>query len=390
MRQALQAYFRKPATLIGIVTAMMFQIIFSLIWMTGYSGVTDNVNQLKIALVNEDSGLGVQIAQQLAGSLPFQLVKESSLDQAQSKLNAREVQMVLHLPADFSKQLQAQGQQAEIRYMINESNPALIKNIMQSVASGVTAAVNKEATVAGAEAVLKQANVPAQQAQAVAHGIADKVKSSITYTNTVQGMNNQMVPMMMVLASFVGAMIMGMNMQQATMMIEPGISRWSKFGARVVINIVSSFVIALIGTSLVVAMGGQHAGGFVSVWLFQALFLMTFMFFSQMFLMVFGMAGMLFNIAMLSVQLVSSGAMVPRELLGGFYYSFSQWLPATYAVEGGMNLLFGGPSAAGDAKALALILVVCAAVGLLATGLRKESAKTNEAAVKQGEPVPAR
>lgn len=389
MLQALQAYFKKPATVIGIATAMMFQIIFSLIWMTGYNGVTDNVNQLKIAVVNEDPAMGANIVEQLAGSLPFQLVKESSLDQAQDKLNEREVQMVLHLPADLSKQLQAQGQQAEIRYVINESNPALIKSMMQSVASGVTAAVNKEATVAGAEAVLKQAKVPAPQAQAIAQGITDKVKSNIAYTNTVQGMNNQMVPMMMVLASFVGAMIMGMNVQQATMQLGPDFSRWSKFGARVVINLASSVVIALIGTSLVVAMGGQHAGGFVSVWLFQALFLMTFMFFSQMFLIIFGMAGMLFNIAMLSVQLVSSGAMVPRELLGSFYHSFSQYLPATYAVEGGMNLLFGGPSAAGDAGALACILLVCAAAGLLATGLRKESNKPNEAAVKTGEPVPA-
>lgn len=372
MLQALRAYLKKPPTIIGIVTAMMFQIIFSLVWMSGYQGVNENVKQLKIAVVNEDQGVGKRVEEQLVASLPFRMISEPSLSRAQEQLNNREVQMVLHLPADFSKQLQAQGQKGRIDYYINESNPALIKSIMQGVANGVTATVGKEAAAMGMQAVLVQANMPTAQAQSVAQGISDKVQSNIESINPVQGMHNQMVPMMMVLASFVGAMIMGMNVQQATAMLGPNFSRWSKFGARVIINVVSAVFIALIGSSLVIAMGGQTAAGFVSLWLFQALFLMAFMFFSQMFLIVFGMAGMLFNIAMLSIQLVSSGAMVPRELLGGFYHTFSEYLPATYAVDGGMNLLFGGPSVSGDAGALVAIMLCCLIVGLAATGLRRE------------------
>ncbi|SDE41405.1 YhgE/Pip N-terminal domain-containing protein [Paenibacillus sp. UNCCL117] len=387
MLHALRAYFKKPATIIGIVTAMMFQIIFSLIWMTGYNGITDHTGQLSIAVVNEDQGAGQKLGEQLAASLPFKITAGLNLEEAQAMLERREVQMVLHVPADFSKRLQSQGQQAELAYTINESNPMMIKSMMQSVASGITATAGKQATVQGTEVVLKQANVPAAQAQAIAQGVADKVTSTIAYTNPVAGMNNQMVPMMLVLASYVGSMIMGMNLQQATMMLGTGISRWSKFGARVLINVGSSVLIALVGTSLVIAMGGQHAGGFVSLWLFQALFLLTFMFFSQMFLIVFGMAGMLFNIAMLSVQLVSSGAMVPRELLGSFYHALSEYLPATYAVNGGMNLLFGGPSVGGEAQMLAVILVVCAGVGLAATALRKEAPQPS--GVAAADPVPA-
>ncbi|WP_088831694.1 YhgE/Pip domain-containing protein [Paenibacillus tyrfis] len=372
MLQALRAYLKKPATIIGIVTAMMFQIIFSLVWMSGYQGVNENVKQLKIAVVNEDQGIGKRVEEQLVSSLPFRMISEPSLSRAQEKLNNREVQMVLHLPADFSKQLQAQGEKGRIDYYINESNPALIKSIMQGVANGVTATAGKEAAAMGMQAMLVQANMPAAQAQSMAQGISDKVQSNIESVNPVQGMHNQMVPMMMVLASYVGAMIMGMNIQQATAMLGPSFSRWSKFGARVIINVVSAVFIALIGSSLVVAMGGQTAAGFVSLWLFQTLFLMAFMFFSQMFLIVFGMAGMLFNIAMLSIQLVSSGAMVPRELLGGFYHTFSEYLPATYAVDGGMNVLFGGPSVSADAGALVAIMLCSLVVGLAATGLRRE------------------
>lgn len=382
MLQALQAYMKKPATKIGIITAMMFQVIFSLIWMTGYEGVNENTKQLKIAVVNEDPGLGRKVEEQLAQSLPFQLIYEGSAEKAKEMLNSRKIQMVLHIPADFTKQMQTPGQQAKINYTINESNPALIKSMMQSVAGGVTASVSKEAAVSGTQAVLTQARVPAQEAAAMAQGLTDKVASNFDYTNPVQGMNNQMVPMMMVLASFVGAMIMGMNLQQATGMLGASYSRWNKFSARVFINAVSALVIALIGSSLVTALGGQMSAGFLSFWLFQTLFLMTFMFFSQMFLIVFGMAGMLFNISMLSIQLVSSGAMVPRELLGSFYFSISQYLPATYAVDGAMNLLFGGPGAGKDAGALVLIMLICAAIGLAATGLRKENERIPGAASK--------
>ncbi|WP_156807447.1 hypothetical protein [Effusibacillus pohliae] len=34
--------------------ALMFQVVFGVVWMTGYDGVSDNVKKLKIAVVNRD------------------------------------------------------------------------------------------------------------------------------------------------------------------------------------------------------------------------------------------------------------------------------------------------------------------------------------------------
>ncbi|GAA4881288.1 ABC transporter permease [Paenibacillus vulneris] len=373
MLNALQAYLKKPATIIGIVTAMMFQVIFSIIWMTGYAGVTDNTKHLKIAIVNEDNGTGAKVIDQLKENLPFQLLTDNAYDSARQRLERREVQMVLHIPGDFTKQLQTPGQKAQIEYTINESNPALIKTMMQGVANGVTATVNKEAVAAGAQAVLTQANIPAQQAQGMAQGLAEKVTGQLEYIHPVNGMANQMIPMMLVLASFVGAMIMGMNIQQATGMMGHSIGKWSKFAARMTINVISAVFIALVGTSLVLSLGGTSAGGFLSMWLFQTLFLLTFMIFSQMFLILFGMAGMLFNITMLSVQLVSSGAMVPRELLSDFYLKLSEYLPATYAVRGIMNIVYDGSGASAEAWNLVMIMLVCGLIGAAVTGIRRQA-----------------
>jgi uncharacterized phage infection (PIP) family protein YhgE len=219
--------------------------------------VSDNASHLTIALVNEDAGLGKQIGEQVRSNLPFQVTIEPTVEEARQKLDDRDVQMVMHIPADFSKRLQTPGQKSELQYWINESNPALIKSMMSSVAASVTATVNKQAVAAGAQAVLTQLNVPAAQAQGTAEALSEKVTSTIRSTNPVTGMNNQMVPMMLVLASFVGSMIMGMNFQHSSAMIGTQVGRWHKFVARGVLNVVAAVVTAMVGSSFVMLLGGQ-------------------------------------------------------------------------------------------------------------------------------------
>lgn len=373
MKQALRLFFKQPTTKAGIAVALMFQLIFCVIWMTGYDGVTENAKQLKIAIVNEDAGMGGAIAGKLQSGLPFQTEMAASKSAAEESLNDRSVQMVIVIPAAFSKQLQISGETASVQFLVNESNPATIKSIMQGVSANVTAMVNKEAVTVGAQAMLTQANVPAQQAQAMAQGLGEKVVSDFQTVNKVKNMSNQMIPMMMVLSSFVGSMIMAMNLQQSSMAIQT-LSKWHKLWTRFVIHAASAIVISAIGSSLVLAFGGQSAHGFLAMWGFQAVFLMTFMFFTQMFVVLFGVGGMLFNIIGMSVQLVTSGAMVPREMLSPFYLELSRYLPATYAVEGSMNLLFGGPGVGSDVAVLLGMTAIAAFVALAAVALRKERA----------------
>ena len=378
MRNAWKCFMKQRTTAVGIATALMFQLIFGVIWMTGYDGVTDNVSRLTVAIVNEDSGIGKQVAENVGKHVPFLTKAVDRLEQALSLLNEREVQMVMRIPADFSDRLQTPGQTAELHYWINESNPMLVKNAMQQASSAVTAAVNREAVTLGAQALLTRMNVPAGQAQGAAQQLAEKVTAKVESTHPVSGMNNQMLPLMTVLASFVGSMIMAMQLQQSSDAIGAAVGRWSKFAARTVINAVSAVVVALFGTSLVMALGGQAEGGFWAAWGFQSLYLFCFMLFAQLFVIMFGQAGMLFNIAALSTQLVSSGAMVPRELLSGFYREIGRYLPATYAVEGNMNVLFGGPGLAVPATALAGIAIGCLALGAAAVAIRKEKSVSSE------------
>jgi len=370
---AVKAFLKRPTTWIGIVTALMFQLIFSVVWMTGYDGVSDRMNRLHVGIVNEDAGIGAEVAKQLQSSLPVRTEIIADLEAAQEKLDDRELQMVIRIPPSFSADASDPSKTASIQYMLNESNPATIKSMMTAVADQVTASVNKMAVGQGIAQTLTQA-MPSDQASAAAGSLSERVVSDMQSIHPVKGMNNQMVPMMMVLASFVGAMIMGMNMEQSSMGVamSTGAGKWGRFAARAWINIGAAFVVSLIGTLMVEAFGGQTDQGFLALWGIVFVLLLTFMFVSQMFLLLFGMAGMLFNVLALSAQLVSSGAMVPRELLPDFYVNLGNVLPATYAVRGLMDVLFGGGDLSESFGILALIAAIAVIVGALAVALKPQ------------------
>lgn len=371
MLQALRVLLKKPPVIIGIVTALMFQVIFSVIWMTAYSGVNDRTNELTIAIVNEDGTQSQGIVDSLVTTLPFHTVANLDNTEALDQLQHHMVHMVLNIPAGFNELLQTPGSAAQIKYSVNDANPVSIKNIMQGVSQNVTQMINKQASTQSVQAVLTASGASAEQAGPAAAALTSRVESETTIINQVNGMNNQMVPMMMVLASYVGAMIMGMNVQGAMGMLAAMYSRLSLFGARVLLNMGSALLVSLVGSLLILVLGGQFEQGFIAFWMFQALFLCTFMFFSQFFLILFGPAGSVFNIIALSLQLVSSGAMVPRELLNGFYSGLGQYLPATYAVKGIMSVQLGGPGVQAAAGTIAIILVAAIALSLLVTLLKK-------------------
>lgn len=371
MLQAMRQFLQKPTTITGILTALMFQVIFSVIWMTGYQDVHDNVDKLRITVVNEDMEFGVAIVQSLTDSLPFQIEEQENLAAAQKLLNERDTQMVFHIPSSLSQDIRSEEGQATLHFHINESNPAMLHTLMNGVADRIVATVNKQAVGQAVAGVFSNMQIPEQQAALMGIGLSERVTGEINTVHPVSSMADQMVPMMMVLASYVGAMIMGMNFEQSSLAIGGTMSKWRKFAVRSMWNVVAAILVSLLGTSLVILLGGQHAEGFLTVWLFQALFVVTFMFTAQIFLLFFGIPGMVFNIILLSLQLVSSGAMVPRELLSDFYYGLSAFMPATYAVEGMMNILFGGPGIGASASALLLILCIAIVLGLTAVAWKK-------------------
>ncbi|KEQ21824.1 YhgE/Pip domain-containing protein, partial [Paenibacillus tyrfis] len=291
MVYALQAYLKKPSTIVGIVTAVMFQIIFAVVWMTAYDGITgaDRLKQLEVGIVVSDQAAGQAIAGKLAGELPVRTRLIATQPEAEQLLNERKLQMVVTIPEGYSDSLKDRNRTASIRYSINESNPALTGNLMRAIAAQVTATVNKEAVGQGLQAALAQAKLPDEQPAAAAKSLSERVTSEFANMNAVRGMNNQMAPMMLLLASYVGTMIMSMNMTQSSMALAvAGIGRWRSFAARNLINAAAAVFVSLVGSSLLIMLGGQAEHGFLMLWGFQSLFVLSFILLSQLCLLLFG------------------------------------------------------------------------------------------------------
>lgn len=376
MMEALRALASRPTTIIGIVTALLFQFVFTVIWMTGYNGMSDRTDTFVIGIVNEDPLTGSTIAAQLKEQLPVQVREMDNPAEAARQLENRSLQMVMRIPPDFSAAAASPDGAAPLQFTINESNPSMVKSMMSALAEQITASVNKQVIHTGARQMLIQMQQPEEQAEMTAGFLSERVTADISYINPVQGVHNQMVPLMIVLASYVGAMIMGMNLELSNMAAAAaGIGKWQRFGARMMFNMAAAVVISLVGVSLLFALGGQSASSFLALWGFEALVVLTFILVSQLFLLLFGMAGMALNIMILAAQLVTSGAIMPRELLPEFYGLISLSFPATYAVEGAMNLLFGGPSAGPAILNLTVILTAALVLGTAATAIRQSSAQ---------------
>lgn len=341
--RVLRSFFKISETYIGIAAAIAFQLIFFTVWMTAYDGVTERTGNLKIAIVNEDAQIGKSMTEQLKAALPFQVEEQTSLEETKQAMDQREWHMVMHIPADFAAQVQTGS--ANLAFYINQSTSTLSRQMMESAAGTITDTINTKVH----EMVQQQMGIQLP---------AKLVYHQVEKTNDVSGFAASMVPLMVVLASFVGAMIMSQNMQIAAGKLKSLFSKWSIFLARQGINLIVSLVLAGLTLVLISLFQIELQTGLFTAWIFQSLAFFTFLCLAQIFLILFGNLGMVFNIVAMATQLVSSGTIVPQEMLSGFYQSIGNFLPATHVAQGYYSMVYGGGDLTGNALPLIYMLGV--------------------------------
>lgn len=91
---------------------------------------------------------------------------------------------------------------------------------------------------------------------------------------------------------------------------------------------------------------------------------------------------MIFNIISLSLQLVSSGVIVPHEMLSKTYQTIGELFPATYAANGYYTIIFGGTGLGDNIISLSLIILVTKLVSVIALSI-KEMVKRKSPVVKE-------
>ncbi len=96
----------------------------------------------------------------------------------------------------------------------------------------------------------------------------------------------------------------------------------------------------------------------------------SFLSLTQMFIAVFGNAGMIFNIISLSLQLVNSGVIVPHEMLSKTYQTIGELFPATYAANGYYTIIFGGVNLERNIISLLIIVLVTQSVAVMTLAIK--------------------
>lgn len=387
MTKGLQALFKIRETYIGIVATIAFQLIFFSIWMTAYDGINDRTDNLTIGYISEDASFGQEVIDGLKKSLPFASKDFTSIDRAEKDLENRYIHMIIHIPADFTAQLKA-GKEANIIYFINQANASLAKTMMEGVAKQTTNEVNHQLYPVQQGEIVKAfsqqfSQLPMEQNSSLLvqdtvtttiMGVKDRiVESTIIKTNDAKGFAANFVPLMVIISSFVGAMVMIMQHQQAAQMVQDSVSKWSLFFARQLLNFAVAFILPLLTIGLMQLFAISSDESLFTIYFFQAFMFWAFLCLAQVFVILFGNLGMIFNICALSLQLVTSGVLVPNAMLSDFYHRVASLLPATYGADGYYTIIFGGniESLISNSSALGMIIVVTLAIAIIAVALKK-------------------
>ncbi|KAF9137393.1 hypothetical protein BGX30_010275 [Mortierella sp. GBA39] len=295
------------------------------IFMSGYSALPKNVDRLTMAIVNEDQQSGAQFVEQLQKQLPLHVVTNESLEQAQKDLDNRDIQFIMHIPQDFTQKLAAQGEQVKLDFFINESNPASVNSTMQSIATQVSSKISTQIQTQSFEAMLQGMKVPAEQSKQMVEGVMSKVTPNIVSTNTPPaGMHNQMAPMFLTMASY---------------------------GVHVVLSVIAP----LVGLAIYFGFHNYGAETFLNMWMVHSLEMLVAIEFTSICVLLLGQAGMMLNLPLLLSQTIAGGAVLPPEMMPGFFKAFSHISPMFYTIHLDYNLLFGGGKTAEYVLGLALV-----------------------------------
>lgn len=352
----------KNGSVIGGITMVVFyQIVMISIFMSGYSAVPKNVGEMTVAIVNEDATAGKQIAQQFGEQLPFHIVTDLKLDEAKKELDDRDIQMVIHIPEDFTQLLSTQGEHPQMDFFLNQSNSAVVSSTMDAVATQIITGLNQQFATQGVQGLLEGMNMPTDQAKELAADIPVKMTPNVVKTNpTPAGMHNQMAPFFLTMANYVGAMIFSMLIVGAVNFLKPKMGRGQAFWASQAVTAVVSLIAPLVGVIIYFCIqGGYGAETFVKVWLLHSLELFAAIEFMSIFSYLFKDKAIFFNIPLMLIQTISSGGTVSYDMMPGFFKFFSHISIMFYTVQTELSFFFGGGKTMQHLTGLIIMALAC-------------------------------
>lgn len=317
------------------------------IFLPGYSAIPGNVDQMPIAIVNEDAGAyGAQIAGQLQENLPFKEIEtDISNKQAIKDLNHNDLALVVRIPETFSADLQKGEGSTGIDFTINEASATTVSSAMKSVVGEINNQLRSQFSQQTAQGVLMNFNLPEDQAAEMAKKIETAYSGNVISINKIPaGMNNNMLPMFLTMAGYVGAMIGAMQLVAAFRE-----SRGKASKTRLFIYVqLTALLIAVVSSA--VAVGVAYLVNEPSGDLFfgmagqQILNYMVCFNFTAVLVFLIGEGGMVLNLPILLMQTLANGATISREMMYAPFQWMSHISPMYYSVQAYMANMYSSIS----------------------------------------------
>ncbi|MFL0583191.1 ABC transporter permease [Solibacillus silvestris] len=341
-------FLKSKGAIASIFMGIFYAVAMLGIFLPGYTAIPGNMDELKIAIVNEDKGeSGNQIAEQLGESLPFKTIETDLTNkQALKDLEHNELALVIHIPENFSADAQS-GKGTNIDFTVNEASSTMVSSSMSSVVTQINNELSANFSQQTAQGILMNFNLPKEQAAEMAEQIENSYTGNYVIMNDVPtGMHNSMLPMFLTMACYVGAMIAGMQLVGSFKASRGKASKTKLFFyvqlTALIIAILSTiasltvaFLIADVDTSVLLPVAGQQ------ILLYMAAFNVC-----AIPIFILGEGGMILNIPILLMQTLANGATIPRDMMYAPYEWFSYITPMYHSVQSYLAIMFGAISPA--------------------------------------------
>ncbi|MFJ7667664.1 YhgE/Pip domain-containing protein [Lysinibacillus sp. NPDC097195] len=353
----------------SIFMGILYAVCMLGIFLPGYTAIPGNIDQLPIAIINDDKGeYGAQIADSLTEQLPFEDIQTDITNKEAIKdLEKNDLALVVHIPETFSADLQKGDVSSSIDFSINEASATAVSSSMQQIVMQINAQLSAQFSQQTAQGILMNLHVPKEQAAELAAQIENSyVGNTVTINDVPDGMHNNMLPMFLTMAIYVGAMIGAMQLVGAFKANRGKATKTRLFIYMQLTSIIIGMVAGIVSTVMSFAINDlSGVDVFFQIWGQQTLNYWASFNFTAIFVLLVGEAGMILNIPILLIQTIANGATISRDMMYLPYKWMSHISPMYYSVQAYFNNIFGSVSAAPFVLGLTTVGFVAMVINVL-------------------------
>lgn len=350
--QSFKNLMKITQTKIGLVFAIFVPIFFVLVWMTGYHQATERMDQLNVAIVNEDGEQGRVIQEKIQNGAPFHTNIVTSSHEAQTQMDAGDYAMVIVIPNDFTQKIST-NTSAALTFYVNQGNSQIAISMVESLTAELTSNMGQPSTV----------------------------QADIIKTHNISNFATSMLPMILGFITYIAMMTMNIQFNIVSQIMKRTNTKWQIFWSRQILLLAVAVLMPLLVNG-VAFLFTDVASSFWQMWFFHVLVSLACICLTQMSFALFGIAAPLFNVAMVPLQLMTAGNIIPAAMLAPFYRHFGNFLPASNGVQGFTRLIYGGGSVSSFMINLLLISIVTWGITFARVGLQKEAPQSGVASLK--------